>query len=169
MDAMVFFAVSALICATLISYAASQRGDGQVDGPDPPDTDGLLAVFLVASLGKEFVIDDLGLEVTGIETFGEMLFLVSALMAQGCPVEPFSLVLAHCWQVLSDLCSPWSAVIRLSALEAGLWAPIVEVGGPPQEGTDTYSASQNLGASEGAGFMVTVLLFPALVLHGLCV
>lgn len=166
LDAMVFFAVSSLICATMASYAASHSGRGSDWDACAPDMDGLLEVFLMASLGEAPPFESFGFELTGQETFGEALFIVSALVAEGYLAASFWPLFALCLDVLSDLCPQWSPAVRLSALAGGSWVLLAEFGGPPLEGADTYSASQNLGASGGASLTATLLLSPGLLLHG---
>jgi len=167
MDAMVFFAVSMVICATLASYALGQ-GTGASDAVySPASPDELLSVYLGASIGEGFVLQGSGLELTGRETFGETLFVIAALLAQGHDETSFESVLAHCSAVLSGLCAPWPSILRLSLADGADWVVFLEVGQDASAGSDTASASQNLGECEGAPLMVTLVLSPALLPEGI--
>lgn len=167
MDAMVFFAVSAVICGTLMSHVASQFQYVEDEAFSPSETDELLTAFLGASMGRTFTLDGLGTELTGLERFAEVLFLVSAMILDGQDADLFAEVLSHCGRVISALCEPWSSTLRLSSSEYGSWRILVEVGEPPPADSDTCAASQSLGASDGTGLVVTLVLFPTLSLHGL--
>lgn len=169
LDAMVFFAVSMVICGTLMSYVASNAGDPCESVGTGADTDESLAVFLESSLGEGFVLDGLNLELTGREQFGETLLLISAMVLQGHPVEVFEPVLSHIEVVLSRVCGPWAALLRTSLADGDEWVTLMEIGQGPTEDADTESASQNLGMCEGATVMVTLVLCPALLSQSLSV
>ncbi len=169
MDAMVFFAVSMVICGTLMSYVVSNAGDHYEAVGTGADTDESLAVFLESSLGEGFVLDGLGLELTGREQLGETLLLISAMVLQGHPSEVFEPVLLHIEEVLVRVCDPCAALLRVSLAEGVEWVTVMEIGQEPAENADTDSASQNLGMCEGAPVMVTLILCPALLSHGLFV
>jgi hypothetical protein len=163
MDAMVFFAVSMVICATLASYSASQGADVADETEAFTDPDGLLAVYLRASLGKEFVLEGPGLVLTGREQFSETLYLVCALVVQGLNIEEFELVLTHCHLVISGLCDSWYAILRLSLAATTGWTVLAELG--EEASSDSLAASQNLGVCGGSQLVVTLILHPALLLH----
>jgi len=169
LDAMVFFAVCAVICGTLMSYVVSQAGgpsDTVGAGVDPDES---LAVLLDSSLGEGFVLDGLGLELTGREQLGETLLLISAMVAQGHPVEVFEPVLSHVGVVLSLVCDPCAALLRTSMAGGAEWVTLMEIGQGPTGTADTDAASQSLGMCEGVPVMVTLVLSPALLSQGLFV
>lgn len=167
MDAMVFFAVCAVICGMMTAHLASLSLDAQVSAPGPMSVDELLMSFLGASVGREVVLEDLGMELTGLELFSETLSLVSATVVAGGQVDSFAELLTHCESVLSTMCSPWSSMLRMSSEDGGHWETLVEVGDAPPAGVDTWASSQSLGVWAGVPLTATLVLFPALVLHSL--
>ncbi len=167
LDAMVFFAVSAMICAAMVSQAVSQTQALREDVLDGPATDELLNAFLSASVGAVIYLDGLDAELTGDERFCEALFLVSAMILDGQGSGSLGELLSFCGRVLADLCAPWSSTLMLSALDDGHMVLLVEVGEQASADADKYAASQSLGEYGGKGLVATLVLFPALVLHGL--
>ncbi|MDQ1372008.1 MAG: hypothetical protein QG582_923 [Candidatus Thermoplasmatota archaeon] len=166
LDAMVFFAISAVICATLMAHAATQLTGPDEAVPSPSEADELLAAFLGSSIGREFVIQSLEVEVTGYERFSDVLFMVSAMLLDGEDLGSFAEVMSYCHDVLDGLCEPWSSMLRLSSAEDGSLRTLAEVGEQPAAGVDTCASSQSLGASDGTGLVVTLVLSPTLLLHG---
>lgn len=169
LDAMVFFAVSMVICGTLMSYVASRAGGPSEVADAGTDADESLATFLESSLGEGFALDGLGLELTGRELFGETLLLISAMVLQGRPIEVFEPVLSHIDVVLSRVCDPCATLLKTSLADGDEWATLMEIGQEPSEAADTESASQNLGMCEGVAVMVTLVLSPALLSQSLFV
>ena len=167
LDAMVFFAISAVICATLMAQVAAQLTGPDEAAPDPSETDELLAAFLGSSIGRAFIIQSPEVEVTGYERFSDVLFMVSAMLLDGEDPGSFAEVMFYCHDVLDGLCEPWSSMLRLSSAEDGSLRTLTEVGEQPAAGVDTCASSQNLGASDGIGLVVTLVLLPTLLLHGI--
>lgn len=169
MDAMLFFTVSMVICGVLTSYVIRQGVDQSEEACAFIDPDEMLAVYLDASLGRGFVLDGIGLELTGREQFAETLFLISAMVLQGHQTNEFVPVLTHCDLVLSGLCHPLNAVLRLMLADRDPWSIVIQVGQDAPEGSETTSASQNLGVCEGTPLMATLMLLPAFLPHSISI
>lgn len=165
MDAMVFFAVSTIICATLASYVV-REGEEEAEGPTVlAGADGLLAVYLQASLGRSFILGADGLELTGREQIGEILYLVAALAVRGHDLSVCDPVFEHCLAVLDGLCEPWSPSLTVSLVGADRWIVLVELGEEAISEPYSYAASQNLGMCDSVPVMVSLVLHPALLPH----
>lgn len=165
LDAMVFFAVSTVICGVMTSYAES-HADGQGDALlSSTDADSLLSVYLEASLGDAFVVDALGLELTGQERFGELLLLLAGMMLDGRPMEPFGPLLARCGEVLAPICLPWSPCMSVCWDDGGQWVTLIMMGLEPDGEADAASASQSLGVHGQAALRATLVLSPPLLPH----
>ena len=166
MDAMVFFTVCAMICATMVSYASLQTG-GEV-GPleDPPDIDRMLEVLLDASLGDRIVIGGAGLELTGSEDVSEAVLMVSSLVLAGSTEEVFSEVLLRIESILCAVCAPWMHEMSILFLSLDGWAQLLDIGTDMEDATDVWCASQNMGSCRGVPLLLTLALSPALLPHG---
>lgn len=165
LDAMVFFAVSTVICGVMTSYAESH-----VDGRDDAllsstDADRLLSVYLEASLGDAFVVDALGLELTGQERFGEILLLLAGMALDGGSLEPFGPLLARCGEVLAPICLPWSWCMSVCCDDGTQWVTLIIMGQEPDGQADAASASQSLGVHGRAALRATLVLSPPLLPH----
>lgn len=160
LDAMVFFAVSMVICATVLSHAAPGADDPYHVAADPrPDE--CLAVYLESSLGQRLLLSPLDLELTGRESFSETLSIVSALIVQGVPTVVFDPILTLGSALLAGLCAPYSALLSVSLIDGDIQSTVIELGKRPVGYTDAHSASRNLGTCEGAPLVATLVLFPA--------
>ncbi|MEW5747947.1 MAG: hypothetical protein AB1793_04040 [Candidatus Thermoplasmatota archaeon] len=165
LDAMVFFAVSTVICGVMTSYAGSHadgQGDALLSSADP---DSLLSVYLEASLGGAFVVDALGLELTGQERFGELLLLLAGMALDGRPMEPYGPLLARCGEVLASTCLPWSSCISVCCDDGAQWVTLMVMGQEPDGRADVASASQSLGVHGQAALRATLVLSPPLLPH----
>jgi len=167
LDAMVFFAVSSMICATMASHAVNRSQALEAAALGEPNTDEMLSVFLSASVGASIGLEGLSVELAGYESFSEVLFLVSAMVMDGQDENLLEPVLSLCSHVLADLCAPWSPLLVLSAEADGNMASLLEVGEQAVSDADKYAASQSLGEHGGVGVVVTLVLSPVLLLHGL--
>lgn len=166
MDAIVFFAVCSVICASMMSYALSQPSVMDETGPREDLVDELLAVFLEASFGERMCAGLSELELVGTERFCDVLRLTLVLILRGCVIEDFSAILAHCATTLSSMCLPWLWSLELSASTAPGWREVAEFGGPVHECADAWSASQELGTSDGAALRATLVLTSEVALRG---
>lgn len=164
LDAMVFFAISVVICSVMVSYAVpgASVDDGSMGSAG---ADNLLAVFLGASLGDGVAIGVPGFELTGSERFGEVLFLLSALALDGVPLEGFEPLLSHCSSVLSALSEPWSPFLRVVSDDGEGDVTLISIGYEPGNGRDSEAASQNLGEHGGSSLTATLVLSPALLVQ----
>lgn len=165
LDAMVFFAVSTVICSVMVSYSVSEDGSGgDVFASAAPEE--VLSAYLCASLGKDFILGAPALELLGSERVGEVLFLLMATVLDGGSLEVFEPLLSHCGEVLAGLCGPWSHLLRLSSEDGGGTTILIMFGCEPDEGADATSSSQNLGTYGGADLTATLVLSPALLVLG---
>ena len=164
LDAMVFFAISMVICGVMVSYAVP---GGSIDDGSfgSARADNLLAVYLGASLGDGVALGVAGFEFTGDERLGEVLFLLSALVLDGVPLEGFEPLLSHCSSVLSALSEPWSPFLRVISDDGEGGVTIISMGCEPGDGHDSESASQNLGEYDGSSLTATLFLSPALLVE----
>jgi hypothetical protein len=163
---MVFFAISSVICGVMASSAAL-RGDAQEgDLLSSSDPGSLLSVYLAASIGDPLRIEEAGVELTGRETFGEVLSVLGWMAADGLPIEAFGPVLAVCGEVVSGLCQPWSAFLSVSSDAAGVRTVLMTFGGEPSGSSDAASAAQNIGWRDGDSLTATLVLSPPLLPHG---
>ena len=166
LDAMVFFAVSALICSVMISAVESSVDRERADVPARVDPSGLLQVFLAASLGEGVRLEGAGLELTGREQFGETLLAVGGLVRSGLPAGLFEEFLSHCARVLDVLCphayAPWLQVLSEEPMG---WALLYSVGAAEPDHSEAISSYQNLAGGDGTRVMVILALSPTLLPH----
>lgn len=165
MDAMVFFAVCAVISASLASSAlhCSDLTDEPTHGAVRADE--LLSAYLRASLGEPLSVEPSRLELTGLEPLSEVLFVMASLLTQGREPEEFSALSSLCSRIIVGMCGPWSPVLRLSASGSEGWATLIEIGAPRLDSLETWSATKSLGESGGSTITVTLVLFSTLLLH----
>jgi hypothetical protein len=163
---MLFFAISTVICGVMASSAAlrGEAQEGDILSLSEPDS--LLSVYLSASLGGPLEIEEAGVELTGRETFGEVLSVLGWIAADGLPVEAFGPVLVVCGEVVSRLCQPWSSLLSVSCDECGERTVLMTFGSDPSGSSDAASAAQNIGWRDGASLMATLVLSPPLLPHG---
>lgn len=165
MDALVFFAISTVICSVMVFYTASwedARADPLLSSADP---DNILSVYLQASVGDAFVVEGVGLELTGRERMCEVLLLLGEVALSGGPLEPFDLLLAKCGEVLRPLCMPLRPTLSVCCEDGEGWAVLVRIGEETFT-AEAVSATQNLGGFAEARLHVTLVLSPALLPHG---
>jgi hypothetical protein len=163
---MVFFAVATVICSVMVSSAV-QRGDELAgDLLSSSDPDALLSVYLGASVGEQMLVEEADLELTGLETFGEVLSVLGWMALDGRPIGAFEPVLAVCGEVILRLCQPWSPFLSLYCDEGDGWQALISIGIEPGERSDAVSAVQNLGGRADASLIATLVLLPPLLPHG---
>lgn len=166
LDAMVFFAVSSLICATMVSSVLSQADQESVaviEGADPSET---LRVFLVASVGEKLVLEDMGLWLSGREQFAEALLTVAELVRTGAPAESAAPLMSCCGAVLARLCGPaYAPALQVHCEEPVGWTVLLSTGGSWDDNTDSVSACQDFTGRGGARIVISLALSPALLPH----
>lgn len=166
MDAMVFFAVCSVICATMMSCAMSRTDATDEATPSADLAEGLLATYLEASFGRRASAEPSGLELIGTERFCDVLRVVLVLVVEGHSTEEFSAILAHCEETLSSMCSPWSWSLRLSSSSTLGWHAVTALGELVNEGADAWSASKELGEFQGSTLRATLVLASDIALRG---
>lgn len=165
LDALAFFAVSALICSVMVSSVAHKVDWERQDAIGQAGPSELLAVFLEASVGQGFPLAP-DLELTGREQFGEALLAAADMVRRGFPADGLAPFLAHCREVLGIL-TPSTYIPRLQVLsdEGVGWVVLVTIGGDDADHPDSVSAYQNLAGRDGTPMVVALTLSPALLPH----
>jgi hypothetical protein len=165
MDAMVFFAVAIVASSVVLSYADESPLDPLGDWQAGGDPEGVLRVFLRASIGVDVPLWE-GLVISDRELVADCLLAEAVSLVEGRNASCFDGLNSALLTMLEALASPgFEPHLKvLDMAEGGTEVFVVEE--TAVSGDTLMSASQELPAVASSDCLVVLVLAPSLLLQG---